>query len=199
MPNKINIPQLLARVAVVLNEGEIYVFGSAALHYSVGVTHPVFSQDVDIWVEPESESDKIECLMGELSDYHEKHDEFVEVWRPETFAAPEDWLDRATIMTTEEIMSAEDFPAALMPRDVTLFCPHPWDILFAKMERWERKDQEHARLILETFPISERYINLLDSKMPYRTGKISNERRIAAYVSHFSEFCGWEQVSRLFK
>jgi len=87
---KINIPQLLARVAVVLNEGEIYIFGSAALHYTVGLTHTIISRDVDIWVEPEEKSEEIESMMGELSVYHEIHDEYVEVWRPATFAAPED-------------------------------------------------------------------------------------------------------------
>lgn len=101
-------------------------------------------------------------------------------------------------MNTDAIMSAEsDTPSALMPRDVTLICPHPWDILFAKIERWEQKDQEHARLILETFPFNRTLFLQLDANMPHRTGTISDERRIAAYTGNFKKLCSWAQIAAL--
>ena len=71
---------------------------------------------------------------------------------------------------------------------MTLVVPHPHDVLFAKLERWESGDREHARLILRAFPLTREALAELDRQSPYNTGQIVDERRVTAYRRHLMAF-----------
>lgn len=64
--------------ARLVGEGELVVFGSAALAFWLG--DPPQSRDVDVWTTPPEKGEAIEALMGELSWYHEKFSIHAEVW-----------------------------------------------------------------------------------------------------------------------
>ena len=149
------------------------VFGSAAL--ALRIPNAPSTRDVDIWVEPPERADALMAVMGELSWYHDTHNAYIEVWAPETFAAPVDWPSRAATMTNENA-----------PR-VTLVVPHPHDVLVSKLERWEEKDREHADLILAAAPLTERAYDALLARAPYRTGAIVDPARIERFEVHAAD------------
>ena len=159
-----DIPRIVADAAALVREGEIVVFGSSALAF--WLRRAPRSRDVDLWCEPEERGNVVEALMGELSWYHERHGAYVEVWRPETFAAPVDWRSRARIQSPE-----------LQP-EVTVFIPHPHDVLFAKLERLDPQDLGHIRQILEEFPLSEDRFQALTSESPHIRGLINDQNRV---------------------
>ena len=104
--------------------------------------------------------------MGELSWYHEKHGMFVEVWGPETFAAPADWRERSKrLLLTEN-------------RLVSVILPHPHDVMLAKLERMDVKDREHVRGILAEYPIGDMELDLLVGQMPQRRGPVAPDRLV---------------------
>lgn len=168
-----DVPRVLLDAARLMREGEIVLFGSAALCF--WLPQAPRTRDIDLWCEPAERGQAVEALMGELSWYHDRHGAYVEVWGPETFAAPTDWRSRARLFTEEEVPG------------VRLVVPHPHDILLAKVERWEPADKEHARRILAAFPLDAARLLDLDANMPYRGGRITDPRRVAAYLVHFEE------------
>ena len=185
------VSTVIAHVAALLGEGEIVLFGSAALSYVLGEFAPL-SRDLDIWCTPEEKGEVVEAAMGELSQYADRHDLYVEVWRPETFSAPSDWRDRSHTYSTEEILAAAPaLPEAWRPAEVRLTIPHPWDILFAKLERWELADQRHARLILQHFPMPLSWAEQLHQKSPYLDGWIQEPERTRRYLAHHAALIGW--------
>lgn len=107
--------------------------------------------------------------MGELSWYHDRHGVYVEVWAPETFAAPEDWRSRARIHT---------IPTS---PEVTLLLPHPHDVLVSKLERMTEADVEHARRILKEFPLSAETLEGLAGASPHLNGRIEDSERVARF------------------
>ena len=107
--------------------------------------------------------------MGELSWYHERHGVYVEVWAPETFRAPTGWRSRALVQQLDE------------SPEVTLWVPHPHDVLFAKLERMTESDVEHARRILAEFPLSPDELRALAAESPYLSGVIEDPERIARF------------------
>jgi hypothetical protein len=167
MVNPEDVQQILSDAARLVAAGEIVVFGSAALAF--WLSDPPMSRDVDVWVLPSDRGELVEALMGELSWYHDKHAAYVEVWAPETFAAPTDWRDRA------RSMSHDDFP------DVSLVIPHPHDVLFAKLERMESKDLDHAERILVEFPLSGSAAQTLAGTSPHRNGGVVEPERIERF------------------
>lgn len=173
MVDPADVSKILSDAARLLGSGRLIVFGSAAL--ALRLPNAPRTRDVDIWCEPPDRSDALSAVMGECSWYHETHNAYVEVWGPETFAAPEDWLRRAVTMTNE------DLPA------VTLVVPHPHDVLLAKLERWEEKDITHADLILAAAPLSERTYDELLARMPYRTGAVTDAARIQRFEVHAAD------------
>lgn len=168
-----DVPHVLLDAARLIREGDLIVFGSAALAF--WLPDAPTTRDVDVWCEPPERGDAVEALMGELSWYHDQHGAYIEVWGPETFAAPADWRDRARVLTEERVPQ------------LRLIVPHPHDVLFAKLERWEEPDREHARRILASFPMPHSRAMELDRQMPYRGGRITDERRIHRYEVHFNE------------
>ena len=106
-----DIPRIVTDVVRLVQSGEIVVFGSSALAF--WLDSPPHTRDVDIWCDPPEQGDIVQAVMGELSWYDEKHGAYVEVWSPETFAAPLDWRSRARTLTFE------GFPRA------TVIVPHP--------------------------------------------------------------------------
>lgn len=168
-----DIPRILLDAARLLKEGDLVVFGSAAL--ALSLPDPPRTRDVDVWCVPSDRGDLLVALMGELSWYQEKHGVYLEVWAPETFCAPYNWRSRA------RVLQEESFPA------VRLIVPHPHDLLLAKLERWESGDRVHARLILSTFPMDLRRLAHLVAESPYRIGMIQDSSRIAAFDSHLKE------------
>lgn len=124
---------------------------------------------MDVWCEPPERGEVVEALMGELSWYHERHGVYVEVWAPETFAAPEDWRSRARIHTV---------PTS---PDVMLLLPHPHDVLLSKLERMTESDVEHARRILREFPLSSESLAELASSSPHLKGRIDDPERVARF------------------
>lgn len=156
------VVRALADAARLVGEGEIVVFGSSALAFWMDA--PPRSKDVDVWCEPRAKGDAVFALMGELSWYHDKHGIFVEVWAPETFAAPVDWRQRSRRLATSE-----------NPR-VTLVVPHPHDILMAKLERMEAKDRDHIRAILAEYPMAGDRLAALVQNMPHRSGEFAHDR-----------------------
>lgn len=161
------IPRVVADAARLLQRGELIVFGSSALAF--WLTDAPRSRDVDVWCEPPERGEVVEALMGELSWYHERHGVYVEVWAPETFAAPEDWRSRARIHTV---------PTS---PDVTLLLPHPHDVLVSKLERMTESDVEHAKRILEEFPLSPERLAELASSSPHLKGRIEDPERVARF------------------
>jgi len=172
-----DIPRILLDAARLIQRGDVVVFGSAALAF--WLPEAPSTRDVDLWCEPAEKGDAVEALMGELSWYHDRHGAYVEVWGPEAFAAPRSWRQRAKILTDE------DLP------EVRLVVPHPHDILFAKLERWELADKEHARAILAFAPLGRVAARSLDESTPYRTGGIDDSRRVRAYLAHLEELMSW--------
>jgi hypothetical protein len=133
--------------ARLVGEGELVVFGSAALAFWLGA--PPASRDVDLWVVPAERGEAIEALMGELSWYHEKFSIHAEVWGPETFKAPPGWRTRA------KVFSFDGLPA------VRVTCPHPHDVVLAKLERMDPKDREHIEVVLSQMPMSPERLRAL--------------------------------------
>jgi hypothetical protein len=131
--------RLVQDAARLLGEGELVVFGSAALSFWLG--DPPASRDVDLWTVPPEKGEAIEALMGELSWYHEKFSIHAEVWSPDTFKAPPRWRERA------KVFSFEQHP------DVRVVCPHPHDVVLAKLERMDPKDREHIESVLRQMPL----------------------------------------------
>lgn len=81
-----DVPRIVGDAARLLQRGELIVFGSSALAF--WLADPPISRDVDLWCDPPDRGAIVEALMGELSWYHKRHGAYVEVWAPETFAAP---------------------------------------------------------------------------------------------------------------
>ncbi len=136
------------------------MFGSGALAF--WLAEAPRSRDIDVWCDPPERGEVVQALMGELSWYHERHGVYLEVWAPETFAAPEDWRSRArrhTVPTSPE---------------VSLLLPHPHDVLLSKVERMTENDVEHVRRILREFPLSSEKLTALAATCPHFTGKISD-------------------------
>jgi hypothetical protein len=134
-------------VARLVREGELSVFGSAALAF--WLADPPQSRDVDLWVEPRDRGELVEALMGELSWYHEKFSVHAEVWGPETFKAPPGWRARA------KRFSFDEHPA------VKVVCAHPHDVVLAKLERMDPKDRAHVALVLEKLPLTRSQLDAL--------------------------------------
>ncbi len=169
-----DIPRILLDAARVVRSGEVVVFGSGALAFFLDDAPA--TRDVDVWVDPAERGEIVEAVMGELSWYHDKHDAYVEVWRPETFAAPTTWRERARVLTDETVP------------DVRLVVPHPHDVLLSKLERWSPSDQEHARRILSRHPLSRTQRDTLLEQTPYRTGQIDAPERTAAFEAHVQDW-----------
>lgn len=164
-----DVPRVLSDAARLLGSGRLIVFGSAAL--AMRLKAGPAARHVDVWCEPPERGDLITALMGELSWYQETHDVYVEVWAAETFAAPEDWRERAETLTND------DHPG------VTLLVPHPHDVLVSKLERWEAQDREHAAAVLAAFPPSRAGLQALAARAPYGA-RIADPERIARFRAH---------------
>jgi hypothetical protein len=158
-----DVERVVLDAARLVGKGELVVFGSASL--SFWLKNAPSSRDVDIWCEPPERGDAVVALMGELSWYHDRHGAFVEVWRPETFAAPDSWRLRARI----HVLDA--FP------EVRVVVAHPHDVLMAKLERMEVKDREHIVAILAEYPLSLADLEALAAEMPHRRGSVTTDRR----------------------
>lgn len=168
------VPRIVLDAASLIREGEIVVFGSAALAY--WLPDAPESRDVDLYILPEDRGSVVQALMGEVSWYHERHGTYVEVWAPETFAAPTQWRSRA------RALEAPETPG------VRVLVPHPHDVLMSKLERYEATDRSHIRLIAETFPISMEEVESLAAEMPHRMGLIADPQRSAAFEHHLAQF-----------
>jgi hypothetical protein len=168
-----DVPDVLLDAARLVGTGEIVVFGSAALAFSL--PNAPRTRDVDIWCEPAERGDIVVAVMGEVSWYQQKHDAYVEVWGPETFTAPADWRSRAQVLTEDAAPG------------VRLVVPHPHDVLVSKLERWEEADRDHARLILASYPLSREALASLASRTPYRTGVVTDPARVARFEAHLAE------------
>lgn len=153
--------------ARLVREGELIVFGSAALAFTLDEAPS--SRDVDVCCIPPVRGDAVEALMGECSWYHDRHGVYVEVWDPETFAAPVDWRGRARILQLEELPG------------LTVLVPHPHDVLCSKLERFEERDVEHARLILAQRPMAALELGQRALVMPHRTGAITDPDRLRRF------------------
>lgn len=157
------VEPILSDAIRLLGEGELVVFGSAAL--ALWLRDPPASRDIDLLCEPAEKGEILTAMMGELSWYHEKHGVFVEVWASETFAAPHGWRERA------RLVSHQDYPR------VRLLVPHPHDVLVSKLERLESKDREHVRRILAEYPLSARAFDVLANAAPQRSGALVDAER----------------------
>lgn len=171
-----DVPDVLLDAARLVGEGEIVVFGSAALAFAL--PDAPRTRDVDIWCEPKERGDLVEALMGEVSWYQKKHGAYVEVWGPETFAAPLDWRSRARVLTEDAAPG------------VRLVVPHPHDVLLAKLERWEPADRDHARRILAHLPLTREALAALAAQAPYRRGVITSPERVGRFEAHLAELEG---------
>ena len=168
-----SVGNILLDAARLIKAGEIIVFGSASL--ALWMEEAPRTKDVDLWCVPPERGELVQALMGELSWYHDKHGVFVEVWGPETFAAPIDWPLRAKRLEEATVLG------------VTLVVPHPQDVLLAKLERWDDSDRGHAALILRHFPLKPSILQARVAQSPYRTGVITDEGRIASFEAHLRQ------------
>lgn len=174
MVDPADVMKILHDAARLVREGEIIVFGSAAL--STWLTSAPGTRDVDVIVHPAERGDAVEAVMGELSWYDERFDAHVDVCNAETLAAPESWPERARHERFADIPCVE----------VTLL--HPHDVLFAKLERWEPQDREHTARILNELPMTLDIAEALARDMPHRTGAIRDERRRFDFEAHYAMF-----------
>ncbi|MCC6332532.1 MAG: hypothetical protein IT380_00930 [Myxococcales bacterium] len=133
--------------ARLMKDGELVIFGSAALAF--WLREPPQSRDVDVWTEPRERGALIEALMGELSWYHDKFSIHAEVWGPETFKAPPGWRARARVFSFDEASA------------VRVVCAHPHDVVLAKLERLDPKDQEQIQTVLRQLPMSTQRLDEL--------------------------------------
>ncbi len=161
------VPRILRDAARLVGDGEIIVFGSGSLSYSL--KNAPSSRDLDICVLPPERGGPVEGLMGELSWYHERHGVYVEVWGPETFVVPSDWRARSTTVRMPE------------GPGVAIVIPHPHDVLVSKLERSEAGDLDHIRRILAEHPLSVARLRELADRSPYRRGAVADARRCAAF------------------
>jgi len=164
-PDKVE--SILSDAARLVREGEIVVFGSAAL--ALWLARGPTSRDVDVWCDPPEKGDILAALMGELSWYHTTHGAYVEVWAPETFAAPRGWRERA------RVRRHEDYPG------VRLVIPHPHDVLVSKLERLETKDREHVARILEQCPLAPAVFDDLLAASPHELGEVDEPERLRRF------------------
>ena len=169
MVDPAEVPKLLGDAARLLRRGELVVFGSGALAF--WLQDAPRSRDVDLWCEPAERGEVVEALMGELSWYHDRHGAYVEVWGPETFAAPRSWRQRARRLQSDAAP------------DVTLVLPHPHDVLFAKLERMDESDVDHLRRILAEFPLAPERLEALAQEAPYSAGDVTDPERIARFAA----------------
>jgi len=167
MVDPAQVERILSDAARLVDEGEIVVFGSAAL--AMWLSDAPATRDVDLWCEPSAKGAVVTALMGELSWYHERHGVFVEVWAPETFAAPRGWRERARIQSLPD-----------RPR-VRLVVPHPHDVLVSKLERFEEKDREHAERVLAELPMTVAELDALLDESPHRCGTIGDAERLRRF------------------
>lgn len=161
------VEPILNDAARLVGEGEIIVFGSAAL--ALWLRNPPASRDIDLLCYPPEKGEILTAMMGELSWYHDKHGVFVEVWAPETFAAPEGWRERARLVTHQDLPH------------VRLIVPHPHDVLISKLERMESKDREHARSVLAEYPLEPAVFDRLVASSPHRRGRIKDAERLRRF------------------
>lgn len=174
------VTRVVGDAARLLGSGELIVFGSSALAF--WMKNPPRSKDVDVWCVPKAKGDALVALMGELSWYHEKHGMFVEVWGPETFAAPREWRTRSKrLLLTEN-------------RAVSVVLPHPHDVMMAKLERMESKDREHIKAVLAEFPLDDATLEQLVEEMPARRTSIAAER-VARFDAGLAELRAMRQSS----
>jgi len=173
MDRAAEVTRVVGDAARLVGDGEIVVFGSSALAFSMA--SPPASKDIDVWCVPEERGRAVQALMGELSWYHERHGVFVEVWAPETFAAPTGWRHRARKLTLDGNPG------------VTVVVPHPHDLMMAKLERMEVKDREHVRAILAEFPLGADELAALESEMPHRSGVVAASDRVARFEAGLAE------------
>jgi hypothetical protein len=87
MVNPEDVWRIVGDAARLMRQGELVIFGSGALAFWLSA--PPASRDVDLWCSPPERADVLSALMGELSWYHDRHGAYVEMWGPETFAAPD--------------------------------------------------------------------------------------------------------------
>lgn len=73
-----DVPRILFDAARLIREGDIIVFGSAALAFYL--PDAPRTRDVDLWCEPAVRGEAVAALMGEGSWYHDRHGAYVEVW-----------------------------------------------------------------------------------------------------------------------
>lgn len=173
------VEPILSDAARLVREGELVVFGSAAL--ALWLRAAPSSRDVDLFCEPAEKGEILAAMMGELSWYHEKHGAFVEVWAPETFAAPLGWRERARLHIHQ------DAPG------VRLLVPHPHDVLVSKLERFEEKDRDHGRRILAEFPLSRQAFEALVAAAPHRRGLVAEAERRQRFEHGVDALRGWLQ------
>lgn len=162
-----DVRRIVTDAARLVRRGELAVFGSSALAF--WLEDPPTTRDVDLFCRPPERGEPVEALMGELSWYHERHGAYVEVWGPETFAAPAGWRARARVSRLEE------------EREVTLVVPHPHDVLFARLERMDEQDMVHMRRILDEFPLSGAELETLARESPHERGLIEDADRVARF------------------
>jgi hypothetical protein len=160
-----DVDPILNDAARLVREGEIVVFGSAAL--ALWLREAPQTRDVDVWCEPEKNGEILVAVMGEQSWYHRTHGVFIEVWAPETFTAG--WRERARIATQP------DFP------DVRLVIPHPHDVLISKLERFDSKDRDHLERILDEYPLGTEDFDALVELAPHRRGEIDDTERVRRF------------------
>lgn len=167
MVDPADVPRVVKDAARLVRSGELVVFGSSALAF--WLEGAPSTRDVDVYCTPADAGDAVVALMGELSWYHDRHGAYVEVWAPETFAAPEGWRERARRLPVEEAPG------------VQVIVPHPHDVLFSKLERFEERDVDHARCILAEHPLSAGRLDELARAMPHRRGEIAEPERSARF------------------
>jgi hypothetical protein len=161
------VESILSDAARLVREGEIVVFGSAAL--ALWLRDAPRTRDLDVWCEPAEKGEILVAVMGEMSWYHQTHGAYLEVWAPETFAAPHGWRDRAKLVTHQEFTG------------VRLIAPHPHDVVLSKLERFESKDREHLERVLDEFPLTPPEFDALIEQSPYRRGEIDDPERLRRF------------------
>jgi hypothetical protein len=128
---------------------------------------------------PPGRAEVIEALMGEEGPYHQLRRMYVDVCPPETLVAPVSWLGRARKV---RVPGAEA---------VTLIIPHPHDLLFAKLARFEEKDRLHAQLILAAYPMDLQTLERLAVDSPYRGQAIRAGELRQRFEAHLATLRRW--------
>jgi len=114
-------------------ESELVVIGAASILGAIDKWPDQLprSREVDVFgTSPAWDSEGLDALLGQASQFHRIHGFYVDAVSPVTAAMPPDWRERARRVTVD-----------VYGRAVAVLIIHPLDLAIAKYVAWREKDR----------------------------------------------------------